>query len=194
VKQNPLQHQSPNGYCGAKTRNGTPCKHEPGWGTDHFGTGRCRLHGGAGGRPIVHGRYAYALQGRLREKFIASMADDNPLDLLPELAVQRTLLSDYISRFAPGIPLTAESVEFISDLTNDVVNTATKIINARNQTALTVAEVKYLQLGIMALLDEFIPDTDQRRAFVARLMAIIPAGYSATTADDGGLEIPKLQE
>lgn len=34
------------GQCGAKTRAGTPCKQKAGWGTDHVGTGRCKLHGG----------------------------------------------------------------------------------------------------------------------------------------------------
>ncbi len=33
-------------YCGARTRAGTPCKRPAGWGTDHAGTGRCKLHGG----------------------------------------------------------------------------------------------------------------------------------------------------
>lgn len=33
-------------YCGAKTRAGTPCKRPAGWGTNHVGTGRCKLHGG----------------------------------------------------------------------------------------------------------------------------------------------------
>lgn len=33
--------------CGAKTRSGKPCQHHAGWGTDHPGTGRCRMHGGA---------------------------------------------------------------------------------------------------------------------------------------------------
>lgn len=33
--------------CGAKTRAGTPCKSLAGQGTDHLGTGKCRLHGGA---------------------------------------------------------------------------------------------------------------------------------------------------
>lgn len=32
--------------CGAKTRAGTPCKQLAGWGTDHVGEGRCKLHGG----------------------------------------------------------------------------------------------------------------------------------------------------
>lgn len=32
--------------CGAKTRAGTPCQQKAGWGTDHVGEGRCKLHGG----------------------------------------------------------------------------------------------------------------------------------------------------
>lgn len=33
--------------CGAKTKKGDKCQHQAGQGTDHLGTGRCRLHGGA---------------------------------------------------------------------------------------------------------------------------------------------------
>mgnify|MGYP000560232516 CR=1 FL=1 len=32
--------------CNAKTRGGTPCRQRAGWGTDHVGSGRCKLHGG----------------------------------------------------------------------------------------------------------------------------------------------------
>ena len=32
--------------CGAKTRSGWSCKYPAGWGTDHLGSGRCKLHGG----------------------------------------------------------------------------------------------------------------------------------------------------
>ena len=33
--------------CGARTkRSGEPCGHRAGWGTDHPGFGRCKLHGG----------------------------------------------------------------------------------------------------------------------------------------------------
>jgi len=32
--------------CGAKTRAGTRCELRAGWGTDHVGEGRCKLHGG----------------------------------------------------------------------------------------------------------------------------------------------------
>lgn len=37
--------------CGAKTRAGTPCQQKAGWGTNHVGEGRCKLHGGASTGP-----------------------------------------------------------------------------------------------------------------------------------------------
>lgn len=37
--------------CGAKTKRGTPCKRPAGWGTNHVGEGRCKLHGGASTGP-----------------------------------------------------------------------------------------------------------------------------------------------
>ena len=51
--------------CGAKTRAGGKCQLQAGHGTDHIGTGRCRLHGGASkGAPkgnknaLKHGIYS----------------------------------------------------------------------------------------------------------------------------------------
>ena len=51
--------------CGAKTKVGGKCQYQAGKGTDHLGTGRCRLHGGASkGAPVgnknaeKHGIYA----------------------------------------------------------------------------------------------------------------------------------------
>lgn len=38
--------------CGAKTRAGGACQRPSGWGTDHAGYGRCKLHGGS----TVNGR------------------------------------------------------------------------------------------------------------------------------------------
>ena len=50
------------GQCGAKTRAGTPCTQPAGWGTDHVGWGRCKLHGGA--TPTGH-RSPHYKHGRL---------------------------------------------------------------------------------------------------------------------------------
>lgn len=38
-------HDGPS-RCGARTRSGNPCTQAAGWGTDHAGHGRCKLHGG----------------------------------------------------------------------------------------------------------------------------------------------------
>lgn len=39
----------PDEHCNARTRAGTLCKRKAGTGTDHLGTGRCKLHGGVTG-------------------------------------------------------------------------------------------------------------------------------------------------
>lgn len=44
--KSPRGADPPHGDCGAKTRSGGKCKKQKGWGTDHLGTGRCKLHGG----------------------------------------------------------------------------------------------------------------------------------------------------
>lgn len=47
--------------CGAlKSDRETYCGRPAGWGTDHNGEGKCKHHGGRGGRKISHGGYASA--------------------------------------------------------------------------------------------------------------------------------------
>jgi len=61
--------------CGAKSKQtGQPCKQRAGWGTDHVGTGRCKLHGGRSpGAPKgnkytrTHGAYETIIRDRLTE-------------------------------------------------------------------------------------------------------------------------------
>lgn len=83
--------------CGAKTRAGTPCRKPLGWGTDHPGQGRCKLHGGA--TPIKHGRYSSIQRPRLRELLDQFETDPAPLDLLPEVKLLRALLTDFVERY-----------------------------------------------------------------------------------------------
>lgn len=83
--------------CGAKTRSGTPCKKEAGWGTDHLGQGKCKLHGGA--TPVKHGRYSKINRPRIRELLDQFEHDPVPLDLLPEVKLLRALVLDFIERY-----------------------------------------------------------------------------------------------
>lgn len=52
--------------CGAKTRAGTPCQQPAGWGTEHPGEGRCKLHGGASLRGHLHPRFKHGIHAQYR--------------------------------------------------------------------------------------------------------------------------------
>lgn len=86
------------GLCGAKAKStGKPCRREAGWGTDHFGEGRCRFHGGA--TPIKSGRYSTVQREGLRQLIDKHQDDEAPLDVLPELALAKAILEDYVARY-----------------------------------------------------------------------------------------------
>jgi len=53
------------GTCGAKTKGtGAPCRRPAGWGTDHAGVGRCKLHGGATPRGLDSPHFVHGLRCR----------------------------------------------------------------------------------------------------------------------------------
>ena len=81
--------------CGAEKRQGEGvCTRPAGWGTNHAGEGRCKLHGGS--NPIKSGRYSNIKRERIRELIAQFEADPNPLDMTSELASCRALYQDYI--------------------------------------------------------------------------------------------------
>ena len=88
--------------CGSPTTSenakGRFCLNPAGFKTSHGGRGHCHLHGGNSlsgpDHPNwKHGRYADTFTGRLKQIFeLFPPEDDNPLDLLPELNMQRAML------------------------------------------------------------------------------------------------------
>lgn len=83
--------------CGARKRQGPGvCKQVAGWGTDHVGAGRCKLHGGA--TPIKHGLRSTIERPDIRQLVEHYLADPDPLNLMPELAKLRALADNYINR------------------------------------------------------------------------------------------------
>lgn len=105
----PGQPGNPKPYrtCGARTRGDDAiydqCARPAGWGTDHPGAGRCKLHGGSRNP----GRYSPLWRGRMQEIARAALEadpDSDPLDLLAELEVQRVILATLIDQLpaAPG--------------------------------------------------------------------------------------------
>ena len=233
--------------CGAHTTSenskGDICLLSAGHDTYHPGVGRCKFHGGS--TPM---RYGDRFQGRLKDHFKAVQEDEsNPLDLVPELQVQRVMLSLALDKLdesplQPGprevvqtqtvgnvgndndgnmsdddmgvgggvvgsvvdmdtldIPRTefygkigtspsikqdnlnkakmrlvrTEDVELVRELSADIVNTVTKIIATRNQTALTKAEIVYLLATMREAIGMFV-EKDKQEAFVKYLLERIP--------------------
>src|SRR6516225_12107796 len=75
-KQKVWDKQQKSSFCGAQKRTGGTCMKQAGWGTQHFGTGRCKLHGGATPAHIKS-----AVTQEYRQLFGTPM-EINPLDAL----------------------------------------------------------------------------------------------------------------
>ena len=169
--------------CGAKLRGkDKTCQKSP------MANGRCRLHGGAtpsgpASPNYKHGRYADAFKGKLAGKFLQASADHKPLDLLPELAVQRSLLSQYVETVSGKPRMKVGEVQNVSALVADVVKTAATIAKVRNDTAMTVAEVRFLQATMLRLLEKYVPDPDRRRNFIEELYQLIPGRDEAERSE-----------
>ena len=172
--------------CGAKTRSGNPCKGRP------MPNGRCRMHGGCSLAGVdsprfTHGRYSRygkVLAERFREHVDDS--DNDPLDILPELEVQRALFADYLRRFnGESITLSAGDISVLMQWSADITRTVERVVKMKNETALTKAEVTFLAARIADIVSEFIPDADRQQAFIHKLFS----GFSA--ADSTALESGK---
>lgn len=143
------------GVCGARTRNGSPCRKPLGAGTDHVGQGKCKLHGGA--TPIRHGRYSQITREPLRLLIERHEADPDPLNMLAELAAARAFFEDFVNRYDEwreailawwqSWQLTrrrwsAEEIQAFKGLVDDFVDrarTESTELTDRQQSALTLA-------------------------------------------------------
>jgi hypothetical protein len=173
--------------CGAKTksRQGT-CKKPV-----SPGRTRCRIHGGATlfgvdhGR-FKHGRYSKYMRQELQE--LLDVQDDNPMDILPELQLQRGLLQFYLSKH-PN-PKKLADIETISMLSQDIVKTVALIVKTRSETALTLAEIKFIQARMIDVMEKYVPDADKRNDFIAEVINLIPAATVQAYAGDELVVIP----
>ena len=157
--------------CGAKTRAGTPCKRAG------MTNGRCNLHGGKTPNGVdsphfIHGRYSRHLPDSIKSK-LDTLDDTDPLDLLPELQMQRVLFSEYISRFEKGVPFTQSDVYALVTWAGDIGKTVERIVKLRNETALTKAEIAFIAARIPDVVMRFVDDKDKQRQFIDELYGIV---------------------
>lgn len=92
---------SDSGICGAKTKQGTPCKGKP------MTNGRCRLHGGLTPRGLAHpntktGRWSKDLPTRLAARYQESLQDPELLNLKEDIALIDSRLAEILENLQDG--------------------------------------------------------------------------------------------
>lgn len=174
---------TPRKVCGAKLRGkNKTCQMSP------MANGRCRLHGGAtpsgpDSANYKHGRYADAFKGQMLAHFEQMQRDENPLDMVPDLLVQRAMTQTYLTAVTARSKPKLNELMNASALAQDAVKSAAIIAQTRQKQALTLAEIKFIQKGMMMLMEKYVPDPEQRRNFIADLTALIPEP-NGTQADE----------
>jgi len=146
--------------CGAETRDGSPCQRPAGWGTDSNG-GRCKQHGGAGGRKPKHGRYAATRSESLQEKIRQYREEGSPAEMWEELAVLRAVLQEWLSDMET---VDEDGVSVLLDLQDSIRRTLDTINKIQTRSALTAAEVEYLQARVADIFRSYVPKENREAA------------------------------
>lgn len=172
--------------CGARKKSEGLCKHPAGWGTDHVGEGRCKLHGGSS--PVKHGRYSKIRRPRIKELLEQLEHDPDPMDLLPEVVLLRSLVIDYVERYdelteallgwhkswgkkdETAKPRQMLDILSASRFIADIGGLVERIQKQKDARVITLAQVNQVvaQLGVdvvNAALEQ-IPDASQRAALL----------------------------
>lgn len=127
---------------GSEGRTHQYCANEAGLKTDHIGTGRCAFHGGSAGTKIQHGRYAKVAKRKYAEHFQEYLNDPDLLNLTPELALQRMLLTDMFEKYQDDPSLVEE--KNMLNLISNVITTVEKIEKIQSQHVLTASAAKLM--------------------------------------------------
>ena len=136
--------------------------------------GRCRMHGGKAGRPLVTGRYSLAHRQSLAQKQAQFLADPNPADLSSELALMRALLQDYLERYAGQMP--AEEITRTFGMIEAISKLVERVSKMVNETALTQAELGILQETFIDVLCQYVPDPTKQLEAVGELESRLAGG------------------
>lgn len=168
------------GEFGGENNQGKPCGHGAGARTSHKGDGKCWLHGGADnvGRPPIHGRYSIKRRASLNEKMQEFLADPAPANLMPELAIQRAFLEEFLDKVTEG-PVTAKTTDHIFAMTESISRLVERITRMLNQTAITQMDIHYLQTILTDLIMKYIDDPNKRSEFMAELRSAFGSDHRA---------------
>jgi hypothetical protein len=157
---------------GGKTRAGKPCKNPAGYGTEHPGEGRCKFHGGNNWSPCTTGRYAVKARKKFKRNLGKFYAEDlhQVMDLTDELAFLRALLQERIDNLDElgDQAIQSKECDVLRALIDDISKVAVRYARIRSETALTAAEITYLQAILATLIGDYVPK-DRQAEFVGEL-------------------------
>ena len=154
--------------CTAHKTNGEPCN---AMAVDGYSV--CRVHGAHAGRKPVTGFYSKRVRGPLAEKLREAGEIANPLDVTEELLVDKAILAQFLDQFVEGQTISAEMARQLQTMTGEIVRKACAMIRARNDTALTAAEITLVLAALREVVGEFIPP-ERTPAFWRRLRKRLP--------------------
>lgn len=101
-------------YCGALGRSGNPCRREAGWGTDHFGVGRCKFHLGStrnhrtNALQILTERRVQHELGALLAELELDGENVDPLDVLSEQMARAQAMVTVLGMLVGQLPMQME--------------------------------------------------------------------------------------
>ena len=178
------------GKCGYPMGPEKRCAMQAGWGTPHFGEGRCRKHGGHGA-PIIHGRYSKfkGISKPLYDAYEEMLNDPDYKSLKDEVAKARAhmmLMETNEGRF--------ETTESFYKACNDILNTIAKLavtahkIEEGETYTVNVQQMSYIISALIKDIDEICEGCTRRTELANRFgqveLIVAPALVAAEDAPD----------
>ncbi len=148
-------------FCGAKKKQGPGrCRRPAGWGTDHPGHGKCKLHGGAS--LVRHGRYSKIKRATLADVAAGVGIDDpNPLDLQAELRILRALLEGVLSKGDPEEDVGSEESKIAAGMIKDVAGVVERIHRMRESNAVSRQQLNRLCAEMAKVVEHVVAERVQ---------------------------------
>jgi hypothetical protein len=149
--------------CGAQTNEtfngGRPCLQPAGFGTQHVGVGRCKLHGG--NNRIKHELYSKVMPAVYRESYLAAREHEDPKSMMEHIAVlDGFVLPAAIARGTalprlPGLPDPLETQMQAIDIKSKVLKRMADIED-RGKIKMTEKEMATFVLEVVAIVSEYV--------------------------------------